>query len=52
MKKNIKEEIKLIHLEIPDDLNDKILRYLNYKQFNEKKVKNNMKCLSNSLETH
>ncbi len=38
-KYEILEEIKLIHLEIPDDLNDKILRYLKYKQFNEKKLK-------------
>ena len=55
MKKNyeILEEIKLIHLEIPDDLNDRILHHLKYKQFNEKKIKNIiMKCLSNSLETH
>ena len=55
MKKNyeILEEIKLIHLEIPDDLKDKILRYLKYKQFNEKKIKNIiMKCLSNSLESN
>ncbi len=46
-------KIKLIHPEIHYDLNDKILRYLKYKQFNKKKVKNiNMECLSNSLETH
>ena len=47
---SILEEIKLIHPEIPDDLNDRILRYLKYKQFNEKKDKNIiMECLPNSL---
>ena len=44
------EEIKLIHPEISEDLNDRIFRYLKYKQYNEKKDKNIiMECLPNSL---
>ncbi len=50
-KSEILEEINLIHLEILDDLKDRISRFLKYKQFNEKKDKNIiMKCLPNSLK--
>ena len=39
-KKSILDEIKISHPNLPDDLYDKILRYLKFKNFHEKKFKN------------
>ena len=39
-KKNILDEIKISHSNFPDELYDRILRYLKFKHFHEKQFKN------------
>ena len=39
-KKQILDEIRISHTNLPDELYDRILRYLKFKNFQEKKFKN------------
>ena len=52
-KKHILDEIKLSHQNLPDDLYDKILRFLKFKNFHEKKLKSIIfDCLPVSLKNN
>ena len=52
-KKSILDEIKLTNQNLPDELYDKILRFLKFKNFNEKKLKSIIfDCLPISLKNN
>ena len=52
-KKQILDEIKLSNQNLPDELYDKILRHLKFKNFHEKKLKNIIfDCLPGSLKNN